>query len=208
MSANSDIEVILFDLGGVLVELDTQAANTTWFHPELSLTENWQAWLTSPFTQSFERGEISPHEFATQFLGDNNIDLSVDTFLGQFKSWVVGFYPGAFTLLDQLAGHYKLGVFSNITEVHWPDISQKLEANGRIEHYFASYQLGMAKPDPQSFNYVAEQLGVIPSKILFVDDNALNVQGARTAGLTAEVTRGYDQLVAVLKRRQIIDSRI
>jgi putative hydrolase of the HAD superfamily len=49
-----------------------------------------------------------------------------------------------------------------------------------------SYDLGVAKPDPAFFTRAAARIGADPSTILFIDDTAPNITGARTAGLHAE----------------------
>lgn len=54
-----------------------------------------------------------------------------------------------------------------------------------------SCELGVAKPDPGFFTEAARRIGAAPEAILFVDDNAANVEGARAAGLAAELWR-YD----------------
>ncbi|WBQ05556.1 HAD family hydrolase [Kribbella sp. CA-293567] len=66
-----------------------------------------------------------------------------------------------------------------------------------------SYHLGVAKPDPAFFVEAARRIGAEPSSILFVDDSAANVDGARSAGLIAEqweLAQGHDVLRALLAR--------
>ncbi|HEY9411276.1 MAG TPA: HAD family phosphatase [Jiangellaceae bacterium] len=52
---------------------------------------------------------------------------------------------------------------------------------------FYSCELGLAKPDPAYFAAILERLGVAPERVLFIDDRADNVVGARQAGLLGEV---------------------
>jgi putative hydrolase of the HAD superfamily len=69
-----------------------------------------------------------------------------------------------------------------------------------------SCDLGAAKPDPAFFTEAALRIGAEPSAILFVDDNAENVGGARDAGLAAEqwcLDDGHDALHALLSRHGI-----
>lgn len=196
-------QVILFDLGGVLVELDKPSEATAWFDSSLSAKENWDRWLTSPHAQAFERGELSPTEFATQFIQENNLSLEANALLRKYKDWVLGFYPGVFPVLTQLKNQFTLGVFSNITEVHWPEINQELRQHDCFTHLFASYLIGYAKPEPDAFRYVAEKMAVNPADILFLDDTEINVDGARKAGMTAAVVDGFSELKSTLDRYQI-----
>lgn len=200
----ASFKVILFDLGGVLVELDKPSEKTAWLDPKLSARENWDRWLTSPHAQAFERGELSPVEFATRFIADNGVRLTPDELINQYKDWVIGFFPGVFPLLQNLRNHYRLGVFSNITEVHWPDIYSELCFHNCFESYFASYLIGKAKPDPSSFRFVAEQMQVDPTEVLFLDDTDINVSSAREVGMTAELVQGFDNLETILSKHQIL----
>ena len=62
---------------------------------------------------------------------------------------------------------------------------------------FYSYELGVAKPDPAFFSAVLDRLGLRPGEVLFVDDNAANVESARAVGLRAELwhaDEGVDRL--------------
>ncbi|MGC4111673.1 MAG: HAD-IA family hydrolase [Nocardioides sp.] len=65
-----------------------------------------------------------------------------------------------------------------------------------------SYELGVAKPDPGFFTRAADKIGATPAQILFVDDTAANVEGARSAGLPAEqwdFEQGLDRLLSLLR---------
>jgi putative hydrolase of the HAD superfamily len=64
-----------------------------------------------------------------------------------------------------------------------------------------SYDLGVAKPDPAFFSRAAERIGAEVASILFIDDTARNVAGARAAGLHAEqwdFAQGHDTLGELL----------
>jgi putative hydrolase of the HAD superfamily len=66
-----------------------------------------------------------------------------------------------------------------------------------------SYDLGVAKPDPSFFVEAAHRIAADPSTILFIDDNAANVEGALSAGFAAErweLPDGHDTLVALFAR--------
>jgi len=56
---------------------------------------------------------------------------------------------------------------------------------------FYSCELGLAKPDPAYFTTILEELDVKPSTVLFVDDTAVNIEGATSAGLNAELFRRH-----------------
>ena len=53
------VETIIFDLGGVIVELDGQPIRNEWIGGNDSPEESWRKWLTLPTAKAFDRGEIS-----------------------------------------------------------------------------------------------------------------------------------------------------
>jgi HAD superfamily hydrolase (TIGR01509 family) len=72
-----------------------------------------------------------------------------------------------------------------------------------FDQTFYSCDLGLAKPDPAYFRAILGVIDVPASSVLFIDDNAANVDGARSVGLQAEVydlDSGVDELVALLSR--------
>jgi putative hydrolase of the HAD superfamily len=69
-----------------------------------------------------------------------------------------------------------------------------------------SYELGVAKPNPGYFTRAAAKIGAAPASILFVDDSAANVEGARSAGLASEqwdFEQGLGRLLALLSRHGV-----
>jgi putative hydrolase of the HAD superfamily len=72
-----------------------------------------------------------------------------------------------------------------------------------LDGAFYSYDLGLAKPDPAYFDEIARRLDVPAGEVLFVDDNADNVESARSVGMRAEtwhLDHGVDVLLAHLRR--------
>ena len=60
-----------------------------------------------------------------------------------------------------------------------------------FDRQFYSCELGLAKPDPDYFTAILEELDVKPSTVLFVDDTAVNIEGATSVGLNAELFRRH-----------------
>ena len=60
-----------------------------------------------------------------------------------------------------------------------------------FDRQFYSCELGLAKPDPTYFTTILDELDVKASTVLFVDDTQVNVEGARSAGISAELFRRH-----------------
>ncbi|WP_405060541.1 HAD-IA family hydrolase [Kribbella sp. NBC_01505] len=75
-----------------------------------------------------------------------------------------------------------------------------------FDHSFYSCDLGLAKPDPAYFRAILAATGAPASSVLFIDDLATNVEGARSAGLNAEVydlATGTNTLTELLRSYQL-----
>jgi putative hydrolase of the HAD superfamily len=69
-----------------------------------------------------------------------------------------------------------------------------------------SYDVGVAKPEPQFFEEAARRIKAEPCEILFIDDSSRNVEGARSAGMQAEqwnFGQGHGVLRSLLNRHGI-----
>ena len=58
---------------------------------------------------------------------------------------------------------------------------------------FLSFQIGLLKPDADVFEYVSQAVGLSPARVLFLDDNLINVEAARHAGFEAIQVRGVNE---------------
>ena len=191
----NDHRVLLFDLGGVLVEASGQAALQSLL-PHLDKTEILARWHASHAVGLFERGKITPEEFSAKFVSEWQIPLKPTEFLNAFASWVVGYYPGAKALLERLREKHTLACLSNTNAAHWarlPDVGTVFDV------CIASHLTGYMKPDRLAFKHAVETLRVPPEAIYFFDDLAANVEAARSMGIQAFQVRGVSQTEAALR---------
>ncbi len=194
-------DALVFDLGGVLIELAGVARMLELLEHRLSVDELWAHWLASETVRQFESGRIGAQQFATAVCREFNLAIPADAFLLEFTAWPQGLYPGAIELLQDLASTYTLACLTNTNAAHWPRISDEMVLLPHFAMHFASHQLGLLKPDPAIFHYVITQLSLDPARILFLDDNQVNVDSARSVGMTAYRVVGLEgvkqQLVAL-----------
>lgn len=185
-------KALVFDLGGVLVEL-TPVSQV--FERVFEGGENafWRYWLHSPAVRRFETGGASLEEFIAAIKAEMHLTFDDETLIQRHRSFVKGVYPGVYELLDQLRGNYRLVSLSNNNPVHWPIMMKECGLEQRFEQHFPSHQTGLIKPDAIAFENVIEQLGIKPAEALFVDDNSVNVEGAKQVGLQAYQTKGVEE---------------
>lgn len=202
MQANP-IRVVLFDLGGVLVELNGVPTMLAWMQDRLSPDELFRMWLASPAVRAFETGKIDSEAFADALIAEMALPVGREELLEQFVRWILGLFPGALDLVGRVPRRYTRATLSNTNALHWPRLMQDMHLAGAFDHHFASHLMGKIKPDEEVFHHVTQSLGCRPEGILFLDDNQLNVDSARKVGLNAVRTKGVAQA-----ERALIDAGI
>ena len=184
---------MVFDLGGVLAEfggIERMRALAGIDDDE----ELWRRWLTCEWVRRFERGTCSAQDFAAGVVADWQLPVTGEVFLEEFGRWLVGPLPGAEDLVTRTkAAGLPVAVLSNTNEVHWQAGAGSWPLLGMFDRAFLSFEVGMVKPDREIFARVADDLGLHPSTVLFLDDNRINVDAAREAGLRAERVVGVSE---------------
>jgi glucose-1-phosphatase len=194
-------DVILFDLGGVLMNFGGLQRLA-----ELSGEEDGPAlrskWVTSKWVKDFERGKCDADAFGEGVVREWGLDLTSAEFVDDFARWSAGPFEGSVDLVRSLHGTVRMGCLSNTNPVHW---QRHLDRWGLVDYFdwtFVSHQLRMMKPDPEIFQHVIRTVGTTAERLLFLDDCNDHVQAARKLGIRAEQTRGVsevrDALVSLL----------
>ncbi|MCH2170367.1 HAD family phosphatase [Myxococcota bacterium] len=196
--------VVLFDLGGVLVELVGMPTLRRWAG-EADDEALWARWLTSPWVRRFECGGCSPEAFAMGMVEEWTLPVGPEEYLEVFRGWPRRLLPGARDLVEQVsAAGWRTGCLSNSNELHWPLKRDGMELGRLLDAHFVSHELGCVKPDPEIYQEVIAQLGVPAETVLFLDDNQINVDGARAVGMEAFRARGVEEAREVLEARGIL----
>ncbi|CAN5484608.1 hypothetical protein BH24ACT5_BH24ACT5_02280 [soil metagenome] len=194
------IELVVFDLGGVLVDLSGLDAFLD--RHRLDPAEFWPRWLGTGQVADFERGTCTADEFAAVFLAEFDLDIPPTQLLAEFAEWPGPLLPGAAELVGDVV--VRTATLSNTNEIHWQGAFARHDVLELFDEHFPSFRLGMAKPDPAIFLAVAERAGVDPERIVFVDDNQVNVDGARAAGLTAHKVVGPSEARQALQPHGVL----
>ena len=179
------IKVILFDLGGVLVELTGVPIMLKWTNHRYDDETLWEAWLNSPAVRSFEIGYSTAEQFADELIKEMDLPVGKAEFIQRFRKWPKGLFPGVPDLIQRLKNNYTLACLSNSNVLHWPILMKEMGLEKMFQYHFASHLMGKVKPDKESFVYVLQRLGCNASSVLFLDDNDINVKSAKEIGMIA-----------------------
>jgi HAD superfamily hydrolase (TIGR01509 family) len=133
--------------------------------------------------RAVERGEVQEREYWAK-LAARRPDIDIGA-LWRDCSYVRNEVLG---LIARLAGRMRVVAFTN-DMAHWfgDDWPARFPAVARFDGVLEAAKLGVLKPAPEAFRVAAQALGEDPRRCLFVDDLAANLDGARAAGMAAEL---------------------
>jgi len=194
----SPIELIVFDLGGVLVELAGIQRMMEWTGSSMALPDLWRRWLTSPAVREFESGRISEDEFARRLIAEFALPVDVPEFKRDFDAWVKGPFPGAAATVERLACSFKLAILSNTNHQHWRKIESEMGFVHHFHYTFLSCRTGHFKPDPEAYLAIPRATGCPAARTLYFDDQQTNVDGALAVGMQARRVNGIDGVLLAL----------
>jgi putative hydrolase of the HAD superfamily len=200
-----DIRVVLFDVGGVLVELSGVEVMLDWLGQTMTTEEMWRRWLRSEPVRQFETGRIDASAFAVGVIQEFGLPVEPQHFLESFTRWPAGLYPGTLEMLARIPGTYRRALLSNSNSLHWPRVLGEMQLGSVFDHHFVSHLTGRIKPDADAFEHVVSSLGHPPGHVLFLDDNSLNVEAAREVGMQAVRVQGPLEAQRALTDFGIID---
>jgi HAD superfamily hydrolase (TIGR01509 family) len=206
LASDTAIGVLLFDVGGVLVELRGVEIILGWLGNRLSAEQLWHRWLQSVPVRQFETGRIDAAEFAAGVIAEFELAVAPQEFLESFTGWPTGLYPGTLELLARIPRRYRRALLSNSNPLHWPRVLDEMKLGHAIEHHFVSHLMGRIKPDADAFQHVLDSLGCTAAQVAFFDDNALNIEAARSLGMRAQQVRGLAETQQALIELGVIDA--
>jgi len=204
-AANS-VSVLLFDVGGVLVQLSGVETMLGWLGGTVSTEELWRRWLHSKPVREFETGRIGADEFAARVISEFHLPVAPQQFIASFTDWPTTLYPGTLEMLEQIPSSYRRALLSNSNALHWTRVTIDLKLGAAFGHHFVSHLTGRIKPDADAFEQVVESLDCRPEQVLFLDDNMLNIDAAKRFGMQAVRVQGTDECKRALLQFGIMPS--
>ncbi|MGE5615912.1 MAG: HAD family hydrolase [Bacillota bacterium] len=200
-----EVEAVVFDLGGVLIELDFDRAFAHWAACASVAPETLRSrFRMDEAYERHERGEIDAAEYFRALRASLGLELTDEQIGAGWGSIFIREVPGIAPLLRRLSLQRPLDVFSNSNAAHeavWSrQFAKTLEP---FREVFVSSRLGKRKPTPEAFHAVAQAIDVPPERVLFFDDTAANVAGARAVGMQAVRVGSLGDIESALKERAL-----
>ena len=200
-SLSSDsIDVLLFDLGRVVLDVSFDHVMANWAgHANCEPAELARRFVVNDSFRHHETGRIDDAAFFAGLRDQLGIAITDAQFLDGWNSIFAGEMPGIAPLLASAARRMPLYAFSNTNPAHIAYFSQAhADVLGHFREIFLSSSIGLRKPDAEAYDHVVKAIGVPASRILFFDDSAANIEGARARGLRAIHVTSTDDVARAL----------
>jgi FMN phosphatase YigB (HAD superfamily) len=198
-------DALLFDLGRVVLDIDFNKTLACWAGHAGCKPEQLSARFPSDDNyRRHEKGEIGDAEFFAGLRTSLGVELTDAQFLEGWNAIFAGEMPGMSALLTRAAKRLPLYAFSNTNVPHIEHFSQAYaDVLGHFREIFLSSTIGLRKPDAAAYDHVVKAIGVPAPRIVFFDDLAENIAGARARGLTAVHVTSPDDVAQALAALEI-----
>ena len=194
------VDALVFDFGGVLVDIDFHRAFTAWADAAGVAAEAIAArFAVDDACCAHERGEIDDRAYFAHLRGSLGLaKLSDHQILAGWNAIIGEPIPGIEALVRGLAARLPLYVFSNTNPAHVAHFGPRMrQLLAHFRRTFVSCELGRRKPDAEAFARLSELIDLPPARLAFFDDVEANVAGARRAGLQAHHVTRPDQIARI-----------
>lgn len=201
----SSVDVLLFDLGRVVLDINFDSVMATWAeHAGCTPADLASRFVVNDSFKHHETGRIDDAAFFADLRRSLGIGLSDAQFLEGWNAIFAGEMPGIAPLLAGAAQRLPLYAFSNTNPAHVAHFSEAYAGVlGHFREIFLSSSIGLRKPDAEAYDHVVKAIGVPASRILFFDDSAANIDGARARGLRAVHVTSVDDVARALTALEV-----
>jgi FMN phosphatase YigB (HAD superfamily) len=193
-------DALLFDLGRVVIDIDFNKTLTCWAdHAGCEPAQLVGRFARDELYARHETGSIGDAEFFAGLRSSLGIDLSDAQFIEGWNAIFAGEMPGIAALLARAGARVPLYAFSNTNNAHVEHFSRAYaEVLDHFRYIFLSSVMGLRKPDAAAYDHVVKAIGFPAERIVFFDDLAENIDGARSRGLTAVHVTSPDDVAQAL----------
>jgi len=186
-----NITTIIFDLGGVLFDIDYSLTQKAFIAlGALDFEKQYSQHIQNGLFDDFEKGNISSGHFRKELLKWLPSATKEEQVDEAWNALLIGFPKEKVSLLQNLKDRYRLLLLSNTNDIHLPAVLKMMDTAlepgimGKLfQKQYYSYKMGMRKPDSEIFEFVVKENSLNPSTTLFIDDSIQNLKGADSIGI-------------------------
>lgn len=191
-----NIKTIIFDLGGVLIELEKQRCIDSFtaigFPQAATLIDCYRP---VEFFEAFERGEITTAQFCERICAEAGRNIPTEDIQRAYSDFLVTIPIYKLRMLDSLRERgYRILALSNISQIVMPKVYEMFRADGKqasdyFDKMYLSFEMKSIKPEATIFQTLIADSGIDPSEALFIDDGERNILAGREIGLNVYLAK-------------------
>lgn len=201
MKIPNNISCLIFDLGGVIVNLDWDRCVENFRKIGAHEMENLlSTTLQKGFILDYERGMISTDEFRASIRQMSKQHISNEAIDNAWTSLLVDVPEEKLQLLLDLKKKYKIFMLSNTNEMSFNYcVENYFSQNGtQLNDYFdkcyLSYEMKLNKPEVAIYQAILDDNDVKPEECLFFDDSRHNLDVAKCMGIHTMYVKPYSEI--------------
>lgn len=202
----SSLKNIIFDLGGVIINIDWSLSIEAFarFNPDLKEKISKETYKSDIFIQ-YEKGLISDSEFRKQIQESFGFQIKDSEFDTAWNGLLLDIPAKRIDLIKSLRSHYRVFLLSNTNPIHIrgvEDILKKDTGETTLQNLFDkvyySYEMYKRKPDTEIYQQILDEQRIFPQETLFLDDSLQNIEGAKQLDIqTLHVPPNSDTILSL-----------
>lgn len=196
------VKNIIFDLGGVLLNLDynkTTAAFIALGYEQFG--DLFSQCKASPVFEDFETGRISEEGFLDHLSSLSSRPVSHQQIISAWNAMMLDYRTATLPILEDLSSKYNLYLLSNTNSIHlrfFREIFLRDTSMNNFDSYFLmtwySHEIGLRKPYPETFAFALAEGNMDAEETLFIDDSLANIEGAARLGIQTHLLLSNERI--------------
>jgi HAD superfamily hydrolase (TIGR01509 family) len=207
----SSVKNILFDLGGVLLNIDYNLTIQAFRDLNIpNFEEIYSQSQQSGLFDEFETGKIDEEVFVKELISFSRVDLPHSVVKDAWNAMLLNFPKERLDLLSTLKENYGVYLLSNTNAIHYRAFNEIFHEShdGNFSNYFHktyySHLLGKRKPNKDVFEEILHENKLRPDELLFIDDSEQHVVGAAELGINAQWMNPDKDVFDVLRQSGVL----
>jgi putative hydrolase of the HAD superfamily len=183
----SDYDTIIFDFGGVILDIDPDLSRRKF--AEMLGFESACRLEAEQLPQLYETGRISRSEFIERINQIAGTNFSDEEIISAWNAMLLNYKQPRIEWIKRLRTTHRLLMLSNTNDAHFDYFHKKLIDEFGVtfyqlfDHVYLSHEMGMLKPSPEIFKAVISEQQLNLERTIFIEDTVRNAEGARQVGL-------------------------
>ena len=212
---SAKIKNIIFDLGGVILDIDENIVYQELEKLGINISELAHSKEFMELMSKFDTGIYTAPTFRKKtkvLIGEEK--MTDQKFDAIWNAMLLDIPRERIEAIEQIKKHYRIFLMSNTNEIHYDlyvrDLQLRFgysEFDALFNKSYFSFDIHLEKPDPRFFELILDHEHLLPEETLFIDDSANNIKVAQDLGIhTYHISR--DELVRNLFDKGVLKKGI